>query len=688
MKKLLCIAILFLLQISQAFAVSSDWKKEEELSLRLIAGNKITEKALLGLQMQLSPGWHSYWRTPGDGGIAPNFDWSKSKNIKNVEIKWPAPVRFVQFGTIETFAYEKDVLFPILITPENPAEPIEANVDVKYGVCNEICIFHEASFSLNVPVGHIDEESTNLIEKSLSLVPAENGSNGLTIKDAKVSDDGKLLEVNVENSKSGFENPDLFVEVDENFRFPKAEISFSDDRKNAKFLIPFEVLLSSESLSGKSLKLTLVDSGKSVEQVIILPQLSPVLSPTTPAPETSILFILAVAFLGGLILNIMPCVLPVLSIKIFGVMKHGGGSNAKVRASFLMSAAGIITSFLILASLVISLKSAGMAVGWGFHFQQPLFLIFMTILLVFFSANQFDLFEINLPSSISSLVSEKLHSKEHSAIGNFLTGVFATLLATPCSAPFLGTAISFALSQGTKEIIMIFTMVGIGLASPYMLFAIAPKLVTKLPKPGAWMLRVRHFMGVLLLLTSIWLIWVISGQLGFNSALSLLVISALIFIFLILIKNAGFMAKLLIFSALVIAGFYAPQALLEKEKPVISKSDFWVPFEREKINVLVAEGKVVFVDVTADWCITCKFNKINVLDTGEISEALSKDGVVAMLADYTNPDKNISDYLKSYNRYGIPFNIIYGPGAPEGIPLSELLSKQAVIDALEKAKGK
>ncbi len=384
----------------------------------------------------------------------------------------------------------------------------------------------------------------------------------------------------------------------------------------------------------------------------------------------------------------MPCVLPVLSLKILGVIKHGGGNESHVRSSFLMSAAGIIVSFMLLAAIVIGLKSAGTAVGWGFHFQEPIFIIILVILLNLFAANQWSLFEFRLPYWLGGAIYEKSSKHgDHTPMGNFMTGAFATLMATPCSAPFLGTAVSFALSQGAFQIITTFFMMGVGLASPYLLFAFLPRLVTKLPKPGKWMNKVKHFFGILLIATSVWLIWVLAAQLGVISAIMLTIISIVTIIVLWLghkriINKTVFIIAMII---VLILSFQLPMWAAKRTEIFYKNEAIWIKFEQEKIEGLIADGKVVFVDVTADWCLTCKFNKINVMSDDEVLQVLSSDNVVAMKADYTKPSEEITQFLRSYNRYGIPFNIVYGPAKPEGIILSELLTKKAVLDAIKEA---
>src|SRR5690606_10328334 len=289
-------------------------------------------------------------------------------------------------------------------------------------------------------------------------------------------------------------------------------------------------------LLGRSATLTVVDGLRGLERDVTLEPLvdaaSPVAAPVEAAGAgdfAGLLPILALALLGGLILNLMPCVLPVLSIKLLAAVGHGGRESGAVRLSFLASAAGILTSFLLLAGAAIAVKSAGLTVGWGIQFQQPLFLAAMALLVTLFALNLFGLFEITLPGWLGAAAQGPGSGPAgHSVAGHFLTGAFATLLATPCSAPFLGTAVGFALSRGAVEILAVFAALGLGLAAPYLLVAAAPALATRLPRPGPWMITLRRLLGIALAATAIWLLSVLAAQLGWASAaIALLLLLAL-----------------------------------------------------------------------------------------------------------------------------------------------------------------
>lgn len=335
-----------------------------------------------------------------------------------------------------------------------------------------------------------------------------------------------------------------------------------------------------------------------------------------------------------------------------------------------------------LAALTLAARSLGMNVGWGLQFQNPIFLAVMFIVLAVFSANLFGAYAIDLPSAMQTRLARAGGGKGY--IGDFSTGAFAAILATPCSAPFLGTAVAFAMAGRVLDIAVIFTALGFGLALPYLVVAVFPAAISGLPKPGRWMLWMKVLLGLALAGTAGWLFWVMMGVGGTRTALAVLAASAVLITILSINRlTAGprlFGAAVMGVFAIVSAGL-----LSEAGKPSDTPAAEWAAFDRREIPKLVSQGKVVFVDVTADWCLTCKANKALVLDREPVLTAIRAPNVTAMQADWTRPDEAISRYLESFSRYGISFNAVYGPGAPEGIVLPELLSSEVVMSALAKA---
>ncbi|NQU61875.1 MAG: thioredoxin family protein, partial [Rhodospirillales bacterium] len=391
------------------------------------------------------------------------------------------------------------------------------------------------------------------------------------------------------------------------------------------------------------------------------------------------------------------CVLPVLSIKLLGVVGHGGGETRTVRLSFIASALGIVFAFMVLAAALVALKAGGMAIGWGIQFQQPWFLIAMVLVVTAFACNLWGFFEFRLPMWVGDLGEHSSHV--HGLGGHFLQGALATLLATPCSAPFLGTAVGFALARGSVEIFSVFAALGLGLSLPYLCVAAFPGMATRLPKPGPWMVTMKRVLGFALAATGVWLLSVLTVSAGLQTAafVGALTVAGVALLF-VSRRQTGRSASALL-AAAVLAAFLAPGWLGERSGPKEIESLFvyggqsqkfdglWTAFDEAAIPKHVAAGKTVFVDVTAEWCITCLVNKGLVLGNDKVLAALRRDNVIVMQADWTRPDPAISSYLARHERYGIPFNAVYGPKAPKGIMLPELLSQDAVLDAMKEAGG-
>lgn len=622
---------------------ASDWVENEAGKVRLVAAATATGKAAmarLGLHFQLQPGWKIYWRTPGDAGYPPKIDWTGSKNLGDVTVLWPAPKRFVLAG-LQNHGYAGEVVLPLDVALPQPGKAATAKASLDYLACAQICVPMQASLSLTLPHGPAQpSDFAHLISRFAALVPGPADRHGLSVEAVEAVGEGEtsLLRVTV-SASAPFDHPDLFVEPPELASFDAPRLTLSADR--TRLVAEMAVLPGTLTapLAANPVTVTLVDGDRAAE-LTRTPSVGAVLVAGGGAGPT-LWAMLGVALLGGVILNLMPCVLPVLSIKVLGALGHGGGELRHIRASFLASAAGIVVSFLALAAVAVAVKAAGAAVGWGIQFQQPAFLAVMIALLLGFALNLWGAFEIRLPSALMNVGAGGGH---HTLLGHFLSGAFATLLATPCSAPFLGTAIGFALARGPAEIVAIFAALGLGMAVPYLAVAAWPRAAQALPRPGAWMVRVRQVMGVALAGTAVWLAVILATQMGWLNG-----------------RDAG----------AADAGKVA-----------------WTVFDRAELDRQVAAGKVVLVDVTADWCITCKVNKAAVLDRDPVAARLKDGSVVPMRADWTNPDAAIAAYLASFGRYGIPFNAVYGPKAPAGIALPELLSADEVVDALRRAEGR
>ena len=684
---------------------ASPWQQTEQTALRLIAATQTTGDARilkLGLHFKLKPGWKVYWRSPGDAGFPPMPDWSPSQNLKTAVVHWPAPLRFEVLG-LQSLGYTDEVVLPLTVELMDPAKPLRMAGEVNYLTCQKICIPYTAKLALTLPQGPVQPSPfAHLIGRFQANVPGDGSRHGLAIERAESWTQGKTTFLLVTATAAvPFQAPDLYAEGPPELAFSKPTVDFSNAGRTARLQIEVYGLDAlegpkSETLAGQPLTLTLTDGKRAAERRLIVT--AGIGSAAGGAKSLAVILMLAV--LGGLILNLMPCVLPVLSIKLLGVVGHGGGENRTVRLSFIASAAGILAAFAVLAAALIALKAGGIIVGWGIQFQQPWFLIAMTLMVTAFACNLWGFFEFRLPRWAADWGEHSTHI--HGLGGNFLQGTLATLLATPCSAPFLGTAVGFALARGPVEIAAVFAALGFGLALPFLTVAAFPGLATRLPKPGPWMVTLRRYLGLALAATGVWLLSVLATGIGIVASVLVGVLAAAAAGVLFLghqgPKGAG--RRTPVWLAAAVAAFLVPgwlgetrvgkaagTALAPDPESAQTLDALWTPFDEAAISKLVADGKTVFVDVTADWCLTCQINKAFVLSASAVVAALKDPGIVVMKADWTLPDPGISAYLARYQRYGIPFDAVYGPGAPGGLVLPELLSRESVLGALEKAAG-
>lgn len=687
-----------LMPVPAVAAAASAWQTSDHADLRLVSALQATggaETIRLGLEFRLAPGWKIYWRSPGDAGYPPRITWLERANLAAASIRWPAPHRFSVLG-LETMGYDGTVVLPVEARVEQPGQPLVLVAQVDYLACSEICVPHEARLALSLPAGPAQpSEFVHLIDRFNARVPGRAGAGEIAIERATLLAGAKPELRIVAVSREGFVAPDVFIEGPDGYFFGAPRVARVASGQVAELAVPVGLAkdAAADRLLATPLIFTLVDgAGERMRaiEVSITPAAGQVGVAGFSGVEGLVLALMA-ALVGGLILNLMPCVLPVLSLKLLSVVRLGGAERARVRREFLASSAGILASFMLLAGTAIGLRQAGLAVGWGMQFQEPVFLLFMVAVLVLFAANLWGLFAVHLPGTIGDAVAGPGAGRPHLA-NAFFTGAFATLLATPCSAPFLGTAVGYALSQGAPETLAIFAVLGLGLALPYLAVAALPRLVARLPRPGRWMIQVQRVMGIALAGTALWLISVLAASAGMAWAMLALglAVAAVAAFALGAWKADWRRASGLAALALLVAVVAMPPVMLDRSLPGAATpgvAALWQPFDRAEIPSLVAAGRTVVVDVTADWCVTCLVNKRLVLDQGEVAAWLGRPEVAPRRADWTRPNDAIAAYLASFGRYGIPFNAVYGPGAPQGIVLPEVLTPDVVLAALRRAAG-
>jgi len=662
---------------------ASNWSTTEQGRVRLVSAVSATGESgsvQLGLEFELQPDWKIYWRSPGDAGYPPAIDWKGSDNLADTVMSWPAPHRFSISG-LETMGYKNHVILPLVARVTDPAQPLILRASVDYLTCAVVCVPQHADLSMSLPSGpSTATPHSHDIGKFLAAVPSDGPRVGLSLVSAEANESGEMVVTVTANP--ALKDPDLFIERADQMQFTRPSVTLSQGGRKAVFRAKPLEGTGEASLTDKPVVLTVVDGdrGMEIETDLAPPQ------PGIRLPR--LLAMLGVALLGGLILNLMPCVLPVLSLKILALIGHGGGDKREIRSSFLATAAGIVVSFLALAAMTSVVKLAGSAVGWGVQFQQPLFLGVMIALITLFAANLFGWFEIPLPQFLADIGANAGPSQGWA--GHFATGAFATLLATPCSAPFLGTAVGFALAHGMVEIFSIFLLLGLGMAAPYIAVAAWPRLAQKLPRPGNWMITARKILGLALLATGLWLLSVLVIVIGLKIGLAVAAAMALALLLLAMAHRFPAIPRGVVMVATLAAAVGLPMigdAPAAEDRHAAAKG-LWKPFDQAAVAAEVAAGHVVFVDVTAEWCLTCQVNKATVVYRGEVAKRLHAPNIVAMQADWTRPDEMIANYLARFGRYGIPFDAVYGPGAPNGVVLPELLTDASVLQALDQAAGK
>ncbi|WIG83737.1 thioredoxin family protein [Photobacterium damselae] len=634
------------------------------------------------LEVKLDKDWKTYWRSPGEGGTAPSINWELSSNLNSVDWHWPLPKRY-EFLGVETLGYKHDVIFPMTFHLDDMNKPVFLSGKLTMSSCTSICVLTDYELSLDFNPEKLvpSVDAMVLYNKGNSLVPKPSTAVELT----QVSyDEAKKIVSIVATNKAGWTNPDVFVDGQSkpvkqtSFLTPKIDVS--GEQLIAQ--VPVSSWFGTPKLVGEPLSVTITDKDIAVELSKVADN-----KPVIALQNDSLLKVIGLALLGGLILNIMPCVLPVLGMKLSSVISAKGLERRQIRAQFIASALGILVSFWLLAGFLALLKVSGQALGWGVQFQSPWFIGAMMIITGLFAANMLGLFEIRLSSNTNTWLATR---GGNSYGGHFVQGMFATLLATPCSAPFLGTAVAFALGANYLTLFAIFTALAVGMAAPWLLIALFPQLANALPKPGMWMNTVKTIFGLMMLVTSLWLL---SLMANFFSLKIVIVIGVIALALLLsqLWRIKGKRATLLTVGFLIIVtaiGLIIGSLTADKWAKPLPQDHHWIPLNVEQIKQDVAQGKTVFVDVTADWCITCKANKVGVILQEPVYSALDQENIVLMRGDWTKPSDYVTNFLQSHGRFGVPFNIVYGPAAPNGIELPVILTSEQVLDALKRASSK
>lgn len=659
------------------------WKKPEPVQAELVSrfhdavpGTEFE----IGLLLRHDSKWHTYWKSTGDTGLPTRIQWSLPQGWNASEILWPTPAVF-KIGDLVNYGYGDEVLLPVRISVPASAKVgsvQDIKAEVSWLMCADQCVPGKASLTLAVQVADKDGGAT----KACTLFEASHTAMPSPLSDASGVFDPKTHAVRVTfKSTEPFHHFYVFAEGDDSVVYGAPQSVSRSADKISVTLQGTDELKAGSQFSG----VFAADGGPRkggwagsfsvpLESGTVA---APTVSDDTLQAGLSSWLAVAMAFIGGLILNVMPCVFPVLSLKILSLVQDRQRINLPLHG--VVFTLGVLLTMLVLAGVLIAVKSAGISVGWGFQLQSPIFVASLAVIFAAISVNLLGWFEF-------SGVRVSGGSYSNSLLNCFATGVLAVVAASPCTAPFMGAALGYALTASIRESIFVFLALGLGMSLPWLVLSLFPVLTAWMPKPGAWMNVFRKLMAIPMLLTMIWLLWVLSQQVSFTALVLYIaaVISLCVCLFLYgKLQFSLLTAKLpIVLSAAcaVLLFAAASSSLFRQPDAAVQAADAWSPQAVE--NALEA-GKPVFVDFTASWCVTCQANKIAVLDREDIREAFKQHGVVFLVADWTNQNPDITQALESFGRSGVPLYILYSPDGKTTV-LPELLTKNIVIGALDK----
>ena len=634
------------------------------------------DELLLGLNFKLTPGWHTYWKNPGDAGEGASVTWQLPKGFQASEILWPGP-EAIPVEPLMTFGYEDEITLLTKIKALDAAVfPAIVKAKVSWYTCKDICVPQEANLELTIQNGEkVNTFFANELSNVFLNLPKELSSKHRV----EALDDNYFLQMELDGNtpvSSAYFFPEEYglssyskeqiLEINKN----SLSLQISQSEVDLKLQNFAGVLLLNNQDSRIFFNVNLNLNNNQKQESLSISEL-----------VLTIIF----AFIGGLILNAMPCVFPILSIKILNFVEQSEGSKEKMIQHGLSFSAGVLVTFLSIAGLLLLLKSGGESIGWGYQLQSPLM---VTILIYLFVAIGIT-FMSNLVLGGQLAQLGNINQGYGDITSSFLTGVLAVIVASPCTAPFMGSAVGIALLQPGFITIAIFVSLGLGFAAPYLLLSFYPSLLKVLPKPGAWMETLKQFMAFPMWGSALWLTWVLSGQVQTDSVLMVLLGALFIALGLwILEKNQssdGFAKWMSLSSVTILLGaalWLAPTDYENIEQDTLSDLNSYSP---ELLDSLLAENKPVFLNFTADWCITCKVNEAIVLNQVSIKNALESKGIVYLKADWTRKDETIANKLAEYGRTGVPLYLLY---SSEGIPviLPELLTEDMLLSYIETIK--
>jgi thiol:disulfide interchange protein/DsbC/DsbD-like thiol-disulfide interchange protein len=707
------------------------------VSARLIADTTSVQPGrpfTAGVHLSVAPGWHVYWENPGDTALPIQIAWQLPQRITASGLRWPRPERYQENGGITVFGYEGETLLASTIAPPKrlAEKAITLGAKASWLVCEKVCIPGEADLTVTLPVGEPSMSAdAATIERFAAQVPVSDSEAGIGITRARASRVGTRWAFAVDVESAGRRILAFFPRSIEGFTIDHGRIAIKGNT------VEFSAEPDDDNVRPRGLSGVVETDGGSydVSGVLTGPEAKVPLPSSSPPPErrsdepkaeepavaasssasgdddwlarefktsvsgshlpiaTALIF----AAVGGLLLNIMPCVLPVISLKVLGFVHQAGNRSGRTRLLGLMFAAGVLVSFWLLVAGVWALRATGEQIGWGFQFQSPGFVVTMSVVVLVFAMSLFGVFEIEAPQLSGSAV------RGDGRAGAFFHGMLATVLATPCTAPFLGTALGFAFTQPLPVLFFTFTAAALGLALPYVLLAWNPAWLRWVPRPGMWMIRFKQAMGFVLLATVVWLLSILGAQLGPEGVVWSLAFLLIVAFAVWMVGHApartsrSLRAAWGLAAAVVAIGGYvwALEIELRWREPIaatlndVSSSPGAVRWERFSLADLrerVERGETVFIDFTAAWCWSCKVNERTVLASSSVQDRIRELRVTQVRADWTNRNPEITRLLAKFGRVGVPFYVVFpARRLTEPIGLSEVITPASVIDALDRA---
>ena len=617
------------------------------------------EGSYIGIKFELDKNWHTYWKNPGDSGGPLEIVWELPNQFKLDKINWPKP-ELIPYPPLMTYGYNNDVIFPFKVSQYELNTNEEIGVSVDFLICADVCIPEKAYIKTSIADIPLDNKLDFFIEQVPNVtLPTEAYISGNTLK-LKFSKTDKSID----------------------------QVYFYSDVENVVEHSAVQKLTEEEH--NYSLKIQLFDSSKLSEisgVIVIDGKPFEVKSTVMNTPEIelfdelTLLQAVIFAFIGGLILNLMPCVFPVISLKVLSFVSMGGESLSRIRLHSLSFAVGVVVTFLTIAFAIILLKQSGSILGWGFQLQSPVMVSILA--LIMFIIGLVLLMDINIGTSLTRLGSKADMNPNY--MNSFSTGVLAVIVASPCTAPFMGAAIGYAILQPAIITLPVFLSLALGFAFPYLLLTAKPGLISSIPKPGKWMETLKEFFAFPMFATSLWLLWVFSIQVDSDQLISLLICFFAVSIFMWIYKSFtnqfiffGSFLLTILFLFTQINNFSSSQEISSRLNDSLDSWYFGIEEEYQELQ------QAYFINYTAAWCITCQANDKVALSKMKVKEFMAANDIKYVVADWTNKDKNILDALNVYGRSGVPLYVYWKPGMEKPQILPAILTEKIVLDALKK----